>query len=90
MPMWRKKGSETDTAIGGMVEDLRQQQSQLFESIRNEQDDSGQRVSSVLSDLETYMLKLETIIERLANVTEALVEEIDVAQKPWYVRIFCP
>lgn len=88
--MWRKKDGDSDTAMRGMIEDLRKQQGQLFESIRNEQDDSGQRVSSVLSDLETYMSKLETIIERLANVTEALVEENDVAQKPWYVRIFCP
>lgn len=72
------------------MEDLKTQQGQLVQSIRDDQDESGQRVSVVLSDLETYMAKLETIIQRLVNVTETLVEENDARIKPWYVRIFCP
>lgn len=89
MPRWGKK-NDGDTALRTMMEDLKQQQSQLVDSIKNEKNGSDLRVSCVLSDLETYMSKLETIIERLANVTEALVEQSDAAQKPWYVRIFCP
>lgn len=91
MPRWRKKGDDDDdTALRGMVDDLKKQHSQLFDSIQKEQEHSGRRVSSVLSDLETYMSKLDTIVERLSKVTDALVEERDVALKPWYVRIFCP
>lgn len=73
-----------------LMEDLKEQQGQLVHSIREDEDESGHRVSVVLSDLETYMAKLETIIQRLVNVTETLVEENDARIKPWYVRIFCP
>ncbi len=89
MPRWGKKDGG-DTSLLKLMEDLKQQQTHLVDSIKNEKDGSDLRVSGVLSDLETYMSKLETIIERLANVTEALVEQSDAAQKPWYVRLFCP
>jgi hypothetical protein len=89
MPRWGKK-DDGDTALRTMVEDLKQQQSQLVDCIKNESDGSHLRVSDVLSDLETYMSKLETIVERLANVTDSLVEQSDAALRPWYVRIFCP
>lgn len=87
MGLFKKRGGDERADIRGMVEDLQQQHQQLADSTHSEQQASGQRVSVVLSDLETYMAKLETIIERLANITEELE---DSRIKPWYVRIFCP
>ena len=77
-------------SLRGMMEDLKSQQSKLTETFERDQDESGQRISSVLSSLEVYMAKLETIVKRLDNVTETLVEQSDEQTKPWYVRIFCP
>ena len=77
-------------SLRGMMEDLKSQQSKLTETFERDQDESGQRISSVLSSLEVYMAKLETIVKRLDNVTETLVEQSDERTKPWYVRIFCP
>ena len=87
MGLFRKKGVDECADIRGMVENLQEQQKKLADSTHADQQASGQRVSVVLSDLETYMAKLETIIERLANITE----ELEGSRiKPWYVRIFCP
>ena len=77
-------------SLRDMMEDLKSQQSQIAENFDKDQDESGQRISSVLSGLEAYMAKLETIVKRLDNVTETLVEQSDARMKPWYVRIFCP
>ena len=84
-----KKNSD-QVSLRDMMEDLKSQQSQIAEAFDKDQDESGQRISSVLSGLEAYMAKLETIVKRLDNVTETLVEQSDERSKPWYVRIFCP
>lgn len=87
MGIFKKKGGDESAEIRGMVEDLQEQQKKLADSTHSDQQATGQRVTVVLSDLENYMAKLETIIERLANITEELE---DSRIKPWYVRIFCP
>lgn len=85
------RNKENGTSIRNMMEDLKKQHEQLVDTVRQDDDETGNRVSAVLSDLETYMAKLETIIQRLANVTDALADkQSDVRMKPWYVRIFCP
>ena len=93
MKLWNKdkKGTSTSTSIRAMMDDLQKQHEQLVDTARQDEDETGNRVSVVLSDLETYMEKLESIIQRLANVTDTLAEQQrDVTIKPWYVRIFCP
>lgn len=86
---WGKK-DEDSRSLRSMLEGLKKQQGQLVESIHHDQDESGNRVSIVLSDLETYVAELEKIVGRLADVTAALVEQSDARIKPWYVRLFCP
>lgn len=73
-----------------MLEDLKGQQAHVVETFDRDQSESGQRISDVLSGLELCMAKLETLVHRLDNVAETLVEESDARSKPWYVRIFCP
>jgi len=65
-----------------IVEDLK--------TVKDDQDASCGRVSDALSDLELYAAKLHTIVRRLDNITETLVQESDARVKPWYIRIFCP
>ena len=71
-----KKNSD-QVSLRDMMEDLKSQQSQIAEAFDKDQDESGQRISSVLSGLEAYMVKLATIVKRLDNMTETLVEQSD-------------
>lgn len=77
-------------SVRKIVEDLKSQQVHLVQTFGQDHDLSCQRISDALSDLELYAAKLETIILRLDNITETLVDESDARIKPWYVRIFCP
>jgi len=82
--------SNDEPSVRKIVEDLKSQQIQLVKTFGKDHDLSCQRISNALSDLEIYMEKLETIILRLDNITETLVDESDARIKPWYVRLFCP
>ncbi|CAM9108554.1 unnamed protein product [Ectocarpus sp. 12 AP-2014] len=84
------KAKKDEPSIRDMVQDLKSQQEQLVQTFDEEQDLSCQRISNALTDLELYTSKLQTIILRLDNITETLVDESDLRIKPWYVRIFCP
>ena len=84
------KPDNKKTSLRHIVEDLKTQQTQLVQSFEEDQDTSCQRVSDALSDLELYAAKLQTIVRRLDNITETLVQESDARVKPWYIRIFCP
>lgn len=87
----RFRNKDKSTNIRDMVDDLKKQHEQLVDTVRRDEDETGNRVSVVLSDLETCMAKLETVIQRLANVTDTLAEQqSDARIKPWYARIFCP
>ena len=77
-------------SLRDMVQDLRTQQAQIVNSYDREQDESSDRISNVLGSLEACLEKLETVVKRLDDVTETLLEHTDVPTKPWYVRIFCP
>lgn len=84
------KSNSDKASLREMMEELKSQQSQIVDNFDRDQDESGQRISSVLSGLEQYMHQLETIVKRLDTVTETLAEQSDARTKPWYVRIFCP
>lgn len=81
----------TNASLHSTMNDLRSQQQDMVEKLNKDRCDTEQRVSDVLSDLETYMAKLDNIVHRLDNITGALVlQQGDESLKPWYVRIFCP
>ncbi|CBN80425.1 EsV-1-127 [Ectocarpus siliculosus] len=84
------KYDNKQTSLRRIVEDLKTQQTQLVRSFEEDQHTSCQRVSDALSDLELYAAKLQTVVRRLDNITETLVQESDARVKPWYIRIFCP
>ena len=77
-------------SLRDMVQDLKTQQEQIVDSYDKEQDESSDRISNVLGGLEACLEKLETVVKRLDDVTETLLEQTDVPTRPWYVRIFCP
>lgn len=78
------KSDKVSSSLCDMMKDLKSQQSQIVETLDRDS------ISSVLSGLEVCMAQLETIVKRLDNVTDALLEQSDARTKPWYVRIFCP
>ncbi|CAM9096496.1 unnamed protein product [Ectocarpus sp. 12 AP-2014] len=86
----QKKNNTGEVSLLEMMEDLKTQQAVVAETLNDRDRESELRITSVLSGLEQCMAQLETLVRRLDNVTETLVEEIDAQAKPWYVRIFCP
>ena len=91
MKFLKKDKDKGDKAsLHEMMEDVKAQQSQIVEIVHGDQDESIQRVSVVLSELELRMVKLEAIVERLNNVAETLVEQRYERIRPWYSRVFCP
>lgn len=82
--------SNNKTSLRQTVEDLKIQQTRLVQSFEEDQETSCKRIADALSDMELYAAKLQTIVRRLDNITETLVQESDARVKPWYIRIFCP
>lgn len=72
-----------------MLEDLKTQKALVVETFDRDHE-SDTRITNVLSGLELCMAQLETLVRRLDNITETLVEQSEARIKPWYVRIFCP
>lgn len=92
MPLFKakEKDKKKNGSLGSMVEDLQRRQTQLVEAFGQDQGQSSERISKALSDLESYVVKLDAVVSRLENVADTLVEENDARIKPWYIRIFCP
>ena len=86
----KDKDQDDKASLRDMMEDVQNLQSQIVGIVQGDQNESIQRVSVVLSELELRMVKLEAIVERLNNVAETLVEQRCERIRPWYSRVFCP
>lgn len=94
MPLFRNDKREQEKSIQEVVTELKTKQDEIVQIIEaGDRHRSEKRTSDVLSELEGFARKLETILQRLDGVADTLVmnaEDDERASKPWYVRIFCP
>lgn len=82
-----KKGKKADDPVLLMVSELKTQQTSIVGMMqKGEHDEAGQRVSALIAGLEVHVARLETVLERLESVADALADE---SVRPWYSRIFC-